>query len=211
MSCRSVLLLSVLLIGCPSRDRRPAAAHASAVAVASAGPRGAQPAASRAGSTQAPAALPRVENRDGLRGLLASLGEVVKVELVRLEPGVAAEKLPSAHRDHLLELLRDGALTDTRTATSPPWDAILLFYTRSSGTYAATLVGHSTLRLHPGPTRNFEGDAARWNDSPPPEVVLNDERGWLWEYLESRLGATKQKEYLAPKHAPDYLEHPLRP
>jgi hypothetical protein len=86
-----------------------------------------------------------------------------------------------------------------------------VFFTRSHGTYAAILVGASTLRLDTGrASGRFEGAAARWNTSPPPEMALDDDDRWLWSYLESRLGETREQEYLMQK-APYPIAPPRRP
>ena len=157
-------------------------------------------------------ALPLVSvgNRDGLRGLLAALKDVERVELLRWDQRAGAEPLSKADKTRLLQLIRGGLLTDTRTLAHPPWPAAFLFHTRSHGTYAATLVGRSNLRLDAGrPDGHFEGAAARWNSAPPPELATNNEDVWLWTYLESHLGATREKEYLTPE-TPDYVELPQK-
>ncbi|HYQ43990.1 MAG TPA: hypothetical protein VER11_18540 [Polyangiaceae bacterium] len=152
-----------------------------------------------------------VSNRDGLRGLLAALGDVDNVELVRWDRCAPAEPLSTADKTRLLELIRRGRLTDTHTVAHPPWPAAFLFHTRSHGSFATTLVGRANLRLDAGrPDGHFEGSAARWNSSPPPEMAVDQEGGWLWTYFETRLGPTREQEYLAPK-APPYLELPRRP
>jgi hypothetical protein len=176
----------------------------------------AAPRPSAAGSPLPPVtsdALPEVSvtNHDGLRGLLAALKDVDGVELLHWDRRAKAESLSSADKTRLLELIWGGRLTDTHTVAHPPWPAAFLFHTRAHGTYAATLVGRSNLRLDAGrPDGHFEGAAARWNSSPPPEMALNNEDDWLWAYFESRLGATREKEYLTPK-APDYMELPQKP
>jgi hypothetical protein len=149
-----------------------------------------------------------VTNRDGLRGLVAALKDVERVELLRWDQRSKAEPLAAVDQTRLLQLIGGGQLTDTHTVTHPPWPAAFLFHTRDHGTYAATLVGRSSLRLDAGRSDgHFEGAAARWNSSPPPEMALNNEDDWLWVYFESHLGPTREKEYLMPK-APDYLELP---
>lgn len=102
-------------------------------------------------------------------------------------------------------------LTDSRTAAHPPWPAAFSFQPRTRGHYAVTLVGPWNLRLDSGRDAPFVGEAARWNDSGLPAMVLDDADHWVWKYLEARLGKTKEKEYLTPKRAPDYLELPKRP
>ncbi len=152
-----------------------------------------------------------VSNRDGLRGLVAALKDVERVEQLRWDQRSKAEPLAAADQTRLLQLIGRGQLVDTHTVTHPPWPAAFLFHTRDHGTYAATLVGRSSLRLDAGrPDGHFEGAAARWNSSPPPEMALNDEDGWLWTYFELHLGPTREKEYLMSK-APDYLELPKKP
>ncbi|MEP7049155.1 MAG: hypothetical protein ABJB12_02330 [Pseudomonadota bacterium] len=152
-----------------------------------------------------------VSNRDGLRGLVAALKDVERVELVRWDQRAKAEPLAAADQTRLLQLIGGGQLTETHTVAHPPWPAAFVFHTRSHGTYAATVVGRSSLRLDAGRADgHFEGAAARWNGSPPPDLALNSEEDWLWAYFESHLGPTREKEYLMPK-APDYLELPKKP
>jgi hypothetical protein len=152
-----------------------------------------------------------VSNRDGLRGLVAALKDVEGVELLRWDQRSKAEPLAAADQTRLLQLIGGGQLTDTHTVAHPPWPAAFLFHTHNHGTYAAMLVGRSSLRLDAGRSDgHFEGAAARWNSSPPPEMALNNEDDWLWVYFESHLGPTREKEYLMPK-APDYLELPKKP
>jgi hypothetical protein len=146
-----------------------------------------------------------------MRGLVAALKDVDGVELLRWDQRAKAEPLAAADQTQLLKLIGGGQLTDTHTVAHPPWAAALLFHTRNHGTYAATLVGRASLRLDAGRADgHFEGAAARWNSSPPPELALNNEDDWLWTYFESHLGPTQEKEYLMPK-APDYLELPKKP
>ena len=152
-----------------------------------------------------------VTNRDGLRGLVAALKDVERVELLRWDQRSKAEPLATADQIRLLQLIGEGQLTATHTVAHPPWPAAFLFHTRTHGTYAATLVGRSSLRLDAGRADGyFEGAAARWNSAPPPEMALSNEDDWLWAYFESNLGPTREKEYLMPK-APDYLELPKKP
>ena len=150
-------------------------------------------------------------NREGLRGLVSALNEVDQIELFNWEPTKKIEPLLPADKDHLLQLLRKGALTNTTTVEHPPWPAAFLVHTRSHGSYALLLVGTSTLRLDAGRSDGkFQGAAARWNGSPPPEMATNADDNWLWKYLESRLGETRVKDYLsvppmpgiAPPHKP---------
>ncbi len=152
-----------------------------------------------------------VTNRNGLRGLVAALKDVDRVELLRWDHRAEAEPLSPADRARLLQLIGGGRLTDTHTVAHPPWPAALLFHTTNHGTYAVTLVGHSDVRLDAGgPNGHFEGAAARWNSSPPPEMALDNDDGWLWTFFESHLGPTREKEYLMPK-VPGYLQVPQKP
>jgi len=176
------------------------------------GPRASHPAASTAPPLATPAAQATdVTNRDGLRGLLAALNDVDAVELVRWDRPAPAEPLSPADSTRLVQLIRHGRLTETSTVAHPPWPAAFVFHARSHGSYAATLVGRANLRLDAGrPDGHFEGSAARWNSSPPPEMALDQDDDWLWAYLEARLGPTREKEYLTPK-APPNLELPRKP
>jgi hypothetical protein len=139
------------------------------------------------------------------------LGDVERIELLRWDAVAPPEPLSPKDSQRLLELVRRGKLTGSHTLTHPPWPAAFWFHTRRNGTYAVTLVGAQNLRLDSGRDGPFTGEAARWNSSPPPEMALEDHDHWVWNYLESRLGETKRKEYLAPKRAPDYLELPKKP
>ena len=154
---------------------------------------------------------PDVTNRQGLGGLVAALNDVDQIELLRWKPAVKREPLAAADKDHLLQLLRVGVLTNTRTVEHPPWPAAFLFHTRHHGTYALLLVGRSTLRLDSGRSDGkFQGADARWNSSFPPEIATNRDDDWLWTYLESRLGETRVKDYLSVPPM-DGVELPRRP
>ncbi|MDF3066717.1 MAG: hypothetical protein K0R38_2318 [Polyangiaceae bacterium] len=153
-----------------------------------------------------------VANRGGLRGLLAALNDVETIELRRWNPPAPPDPLSASDRAQLLKLLQRSRLIEESTVAHPPWPAAFVFHTRSHGSYAATLVGRSNLRLDSGRSDGrFEPTAGVPSDARPPEMWVEDELGWLWQYLESRLGVTKQKEYSAPKQAPDYLELPSPP
>ncbi|HKO50880.1 MAG TPA: hypothetical protein VJV79_24385 [Polyangiaceae bacterium] len=226
----AALILAALGSCARGEPPTPGATHP-ATAIASSPPSGPQPRATASGPAAAAPAAPQpssaessaptatsdtlpevnVSNREGLRGLLAALKEVERVELLRWDRRAKPEPLSTADKTRLLQLIQGGRITDTRTLAHPPWPAALLFHTQKQGTYAATLVGRSSLRLDAGRADgHFEGAAARWNSAPPPEMVLSDEGNWLWTYFEAHLGATREKEYLTPK-APDYLELPQKP
>jgi hypothetical protein len=157
--------------------------------------------ADSASAPSAPAAQAplTIQNRDGLAGLIATVQDVERVELLRWTTARPPEAFSPEAREHLKRLIVRGNLIDARAVTHPPWPVALLLRTRTHGSYAVTLVGAHNLRLDPGnASRKFAGEAARWNDSPAPEMELDDEEGWLWTYLQSRLGATVEKEYQTP-------------
>lgn len=229
MNARRLALVAALLCACSRREPPtppPVAPASSDAAARSTAPAASAPTSERRlsqpidSSARAPAAAvasaeiagPEVANQGGLRGLVAALAEVEHIELVRWDPPAPADALTADDRARLLDLVRRGQLVDTHTVAHPPWPAAFVFHTRKHGAYAVTLVGARNLRLSPAQRDGrFTGDAARWNDSAPPEMVLDDRDDWAWRFFESRLGKTKEKEYLAPKSAPDYLELPLRP
>lgn len=158
------------------------------------------------------APLPDILNRGGLRGLLLAVDDIVDVEVVAWNPDTRNEPLSSAERARFIALVRGGVMVEGATVAHPPWPAAFVLRTRNHGAYAVTLVGRASLRLHSGSRDGrFVGDAARWNGAAPPEMAVPDEDGWLWTFLEARLGQTEQKEYLSPKMAPDYLELPRPP
>lgn len=219
MKWACALLLIVQLASCARREPPPTLAVTPPAAATTAQLPATVPPAANTSAPSAPlpsaaAAAPaptNVDNRDGLRGLLGVLPDIERVELLRWNVAVAAQPLSEADQTRLVQLLRNGQLTDTHTVAHPPWPAALLFHTRKSGTYAVTLVGHSSLRLDAARADGrFEGAAARWNSAPAPEMALSDEDGWLWHYFEARLGPTREKEYLMHK-APAYLELPQKP
>jgi len=145
-----------------------------------------------------------IQNRNGLAGLIAAIQDVEGVALLRWTTTQPPEEFAPDARKHLQRLIARGNLIDARTVTHPPWPAALLLRTHTHGSYAVTLVGAQNLRLDPGnASRKFSGEAARWNDSPVPEMTLDDEDGWLWNYLQTRLGRTLEKEYQTPPR-PNY-------
>jgi len=42
-------------------------------------------------------------------------------------------------------------------------------------------------------------------------MTVDQEDDWLWTYFEKHLGPTRDKEHLAPRKAPPYLELPRKP
>jgi hypothetical protein len=76
------------------------------------------------------------------------------------------EPLPPAARKKLIGLMRRGGIS--------PYLAL------DAGTVAG----------------QFIRKPAGWKAGRPPELALPDESGWVWGYLESRLGPSHEKEYL---------------
>lgn len=210
------LALSTLALNCAHRERPSPSAAGPAptpiVAVASASPA----MSTRAGASATPAAgatpAPRTLDRRGIGALIAAANEVVEVELVQWDAALPAQRLSAADREHFVALLRGGAAIDGQTVAHPPWPAGFVIKTRSQGAYTVTLVGPSNLRLHSAARdARVASSAPGGSGAPPLEMALRDDEGWLWAFLEARLGKTKEKEYLAPKSAPDYLELPTPP
>jgi hypothetical protein len=141
----------------------------------------------------------QVLNQGGLEGLLDSLDDVVAVELVDFGSQTRRQLLSDADRKRLLDIVGRCVLIDAHSVAHPPWSAAFLFHTHNSGAYALKLVGSENLRLDPGNEQHrFVGNAAQWNDIPAPEMVSQDGADWIWNYLESRLGKTRSKEYTVP-------------
>lgn len=217
---RTAIVTAVTIVAC-TRGEREVAGHATTtstapstvLAAASSSAASSRPFASAPEPPPAPAAdssdpvepaaspavLPLIENRGGLSGLLAAVTDVEQIELVRWDTAPQPRPLPPGARETLKRLIGRGHIINARTVAHPPWPAALLLRTRKHGAYAVTLVGSQNLRLDPGnASGKFTGTAARWNDSPAPEMELADDEGWLWSYLEAQLGPTSQKEYQTP-------------
>lgn len=153
-----------------------------------------------------------VLNQGGLQGLLGALDDVVAVELVDFRSQPRAHVLGPSERKQLIDIIGRCALIDAHTLTHPPWPAAFLFHTQTHGSYALTLVGPQNLRLDPGNEEmRFVGDAARWNDAPAPEMVLQVGASWIWQYLEARLGEPPNKEYTVPEVPLELRRPPTAP
>lgn len=179
--------------------------------------RGQQLAPNAPADTASDSALPdasserEVLNQGGLQGLLGALSDVVAVELVDFRAQPRRQVLGDSDRKQLLDIIARGALIDAHSVTHPPWPASFIFYTQTHGSYAVTLVGSENLRLDPGNEQmRFVGDAARWNDAPAPEMVLQVGASWVWQYLEERLGKPS-KEYTVPDVPMDLRRPPPAP
>jgi hypothetical protein len=163
---------------------------------------GRPPIAASASIEDADASTLHVDNARGIDGLLASVDDVVDVELVQL--GVTASPsvlMRPSDRGELLRRMRAGGVLRARSVTAPPWPVIFFFRTRRHGTYAASLVGARNLRLYPD--RRGEDGSVLWT-SKDGEVVPDDPDGWLWNYMQRHFGPTHEKEYLAPE-LPSYF------
>lgn len=154
----------------------------------------------------------QVLNQGGLEGLLDSLEDVVAVELVDFGSQTRRQELNDADRKRLLGIVGRCVLIDAHSVAHPPWSAAFLFHTQNSGDYALKLVGSENLRLDPGNEQHrFVGNAAQWNDMPAPEMVPQDGADWIWNYLESRLGKTRSKEYTVPDVSLELRRQLIRP
>jgi hypothetical protein len=137
---------------------------------------------------------PEIRNPGGLNGLIRSIDEVDRIELARTDSAAAPIPFPPEACDSLKRLIRNAHPMDAFTLTHPAWPAVIRLSTPERGSYAVMLVGARNLRLVPDSAAGAKADGAPY--IPPPEMELRDSTGWLWGFLESRLGRTRQKDYL---------------